>query len=1435
MLSSSWLAACRIARGLLRARVPYVALLLFVAATCRDATGPQLRPGGTMASAVLNMHPASATLQVGGTVKVTAYFGGSPLNRPSVWTTSDSLVATVAPLGNSNARVTGRGPGTARITATAGPDSGSVLITVPGVVPVRAVVITPDSASLEPGDSVAFGAEPRDGSGNPLSRPVTWSVGDTTIASVSTTGKAIARARGTTRVTATVEGVADTATVTVRQAQLTVPTISAAGTVATGDTLRVIYAVQNLWDTPEADSVIVQVGVRDPSGTVLSAVRRALPRVPGGATVIDTAKLVVTLPVAEWEYVAVAFADCRDAAASTDVGRLTACLSAHTSAGTIVEGDESDNARTAPIAAQFPDLVVQGIAAPDTAFARTMLPVSITITNTGSAVSSNFGVVVAFYDSTNAIQQDSTRRTIQSEQMVMVSGLGAGASRTLQVELEVPVEMDRTHRWEIRAYVDCSIPLSPWASALVACLHAPENFSYVSESDEGNNLFIQPIAVASNVARVELQPDSVVLTALSDTITLTGVAYDRANAVVPNVALSFASLDSGIASLEGRVLRANAGGSTFVVASVDGLADTTAVHVRQTPTALVIEDPGTVYWLGDSVSLGASVFDPRGGVIPGHPVQWTSLDPQVAEMVANGLVVSRATGTARLVATSGVLADTTLLTVTQSPQYVVVVPDTAFLEGVGDTVRLSATALDYNRNVIPGAQVTWTSLDTAGVVVDATGLVTGVRPWVRARVRATVEWWSATAFITVGDSGTTPTPNPAPTWTSFTPHSVMVGSPPPTVIILGTNFISATVIRVNGVDRPTDVVSSTEVRTVLTEADMATAAVLQLAVHNPPPNGGTVGGWINITSPTPTLTALSPAFAMAGAGDTEVTLTGTNYLPQARVLVNGSYSGAVTYVSATELRVTLPASQLTTPRTLGVLVENPLPTTISGHRSGVVNFEVRTPAPILAGLSPAQASAGLAELRLQVTGSNFVSASRVRIDGVDRPTTFINANTLEALLGEPDLRVAGSFPITVFTPAPGGGTSNALDLVLVNGAPTITLLPSSGAQAGRGGFSLTVHGTGFADGAEVLWNGASRPSQYVSSTRITADISAADVAAPGTAQVAVRNPAPGGGTSEAHAMTIRFVGSAVTTGLSSLRLYARDLAWDAAGNRLVVSVRNGAPANANNLVVVDPLTSASTAGGVIGTDPAKLARSHDGQYLYVGVNGANSVRRVLLASLTPDIQWSLPSGEVAGEIEVVPGMNGSVAVSRHRLGFSPSLQGVTMYDNGMARSQSSPGHTGGSRIEFLGSSGTLYGYNNAHTGFEFFTMAVDATGVRHTNATGSLISGFSTNITGASGRIYATDGSIVDAERRVRLGSFGATSLALAVDASLGRAYALTATGITVYDINTRQALGTVPVSGINIGQLATYGVRLVRWGTDGLAFLDEDDLFIVRSPIFAP
>lgn len=81
-------------------------------------------------------------------------------------------------------------------------------------------------------------------------------------------------------------------------------------------------------------------------------------------------------------------------------------------------------------------------------------------------------------------------------------------------------------------------------------------------------------------------------------------------------------------------------------------------------------------------------------------------------------------------------------------------------------------------------------------------------------------------------------------------------------------------------------------------------------------------------------------------------------------------------------------------------------------------------------------------------------------------------------------------------------------------APQLSALTPASAEAGGAAFTLNVDGAGFVNGSVIHWNGAARPTVYVSPTRLTANIPASDISNAGAALVTVANP-DGGGTSDA--------------------------------------------------------------------------------------------------------------------------------------------------------------------------------------------------------------------------------------------------------------------------------------------------------------------------------
>jgi hypothetical protein len=174
-----------------------------------------------------------------------------------------------------------------------------------------------------------------------------------------------------------------------------------------------------------------------------------------------------------------------------------------------------------------------------------------------------------------------------------------------------------------------------------------------------------------------------------------------------------------------------------------------------------------------------------------------------------------------------------------------------------------------------------------------------------------------------------------------------------------------------------------------------------------------------------------------------------------------------------------------------------------------------------------------------VNGADFVPGAKVRWNNAtDLATTFINSSQLQASVGAGLLASAGTRPVTVVNPSPGGGTSNQLTFTITqpnqNPVPSIDELNPAGAQAGGLGFTLTIKGANFINGSQVRWNGAARQTTFVSATTLQIQVAAEDVAQPGDAAVTVVNAAPGGGTSNAVGFSVAAPGENPVPAISSL-------------------------------------------------------------------------------------------------------------------------------------------------------------------------------------------------------------------------------------------------------------------------------------------------------------
>jgi hypothetical protein len=451
-----------------------------------------------------------------------------------------------------------------------------------------------------------------------------------------------------------------------------------------------------------------------------------------------------------------------------------------------------------------------------------------------------------------------------------------------------------------------------------------------------------------------------------------------------------------------------------------------------------------------------------------------------------------------------------------TPQITSLSPDQAVAGGAGFTLTVNGSGFidgtGSDRSVVH-----WNGSPRATTFVSSTQLT--------ATIPASDIATAGTANVTVVNPGnltsntvTFTITNPEPTIDTLSPSTTVAGSGGFTLTITGTNFVNGSVVRWNGSPRTTTFVSSTRLEAAIPASDIVTAGTANVTVFNPAPGGGESGAaTFTITNPSPTISSISPATAVAGSGGFTLTITGTNFVNGSVVRWNG-IDRLTTFVSSTRLEAAIPASDVATAGTANVTVFNPAP---GGGTSNTATFTITNPSPTITTISPATAVAGSGGFTLTITGTNFVNSAKVRWNGSDRPTTFVSSTQLTAAIPASDVATAGTANVTVFNPAPGGGTSNTATFTITNPLPTISSISPATVVTGSGGFTLTITGTNFVNSSVVRWNGSDRPTTFVSSTQLTAAIPASDVATAGTANVTVFNPAPGGGESGAVTFTIQ--------------------------------------------------------------------------------------------------------------------------------------------------------------------------------------------------------------------------------------------------------------------------------------------------------------------------
>ena len=294
-----------------------------------------------------------------------------------------------------------------------------------------------------------------------------------------------------------------------------------------------------------------------------------------------------------------------------------------------------------------------------------------------------------------------------------------------------------------------------------------------------------------------------------------------------------------------------------------------------------------------------------------------------------------------------------------------------------------------------------------------------------------------------------------------------------------------------------------------------------------------------------------------------------------------------------------------------------------------------------------------------------------------------------------------------------------------------------------------------------------------------------------------------------------------------LGIKAGGLLYNPFAQRIYVTGAATSPVHSNCLVVINPALGRIEGTYLLGDDPSRMALSDDGQFLYLGCNGSNVLRRFNLQSNLVDLVVSLGTSSFSGrkyyvtDLAALPGNPHSVVV-----GECPpnDVAQIIIFDDGVPRSQA---------LSLPLNPGTVVASSShrVFAGSPFVRMTVDASGISGWDfQSGMMNTGEFLKYQG--GLIFTPSGKVFNPETLVVSGSLPACTV-VEPDLAAGRIFALAspsanAWSLYAYNSTNLQAAGSQSLSGVQGTPFS-----LIRWGAKGIAFsTSQNQVYLLQSDL---
>ncbi len=271
-------------------------------------------------------------------------------------------------------------------------------------------------------------------------------------------------------------------------------------------------------------------------------------------------------------------------------------------------------------------------------------------------------------------------------------------------------------------------------------------------------------------------------------------------------------------------------------------------------------------------------------------------------------------------------------------------------------------------------------------------------------------------------------PNPAPEITSLTPSEAARGEDNRTITVKGKGFIKSSEGFFSNRPLTTTLLDNCHLELLIPKELFSQGGFFPLTVFNPGPQGGQSNSKdFAVKNPLPLITALNPATVLAGTQNLLLEIYGSGFVAETLLTIKGQ-AKAYTLLNGTRLQVALTATELETAGDLAVAAINPGP---GGGPSNTMSLSIANPLPLLSSIAPQTVKAGGPEFSLILTGSNFTRGSTVLFGQTPIPVIYLDGSRLEVVIPEELIKKAGTYPMKVGNPAPGGGLSGAQDFLVI--------------------------------------------------------------------------------------------------------------------------------------------------------------------------------------------------------------------------------------------------------------------------------------------------------------------------------------------------------------------------------------------------------------------